>query len=126
MVKKVLFILIIVIAIFTFSSEFKAVQATSIRNIINGADKFVDDGEGAENTIDMDMLDDTSGLIYNTLLIIGTCIAVIIGAVLGLQFITGSVEQKVKIKESILPYIIGCVVLFSAFGIWKLVIELLK
>lgn len=38
----------------------------------------------------------------------------------------GSVEQKAKVKDSLLPYIIGCIVIFGAFGIWKLVLTILE
>ena len=125
MEKKIFFIFIILILIYIFSSTI--VQATSISNIIGGADNFVNSGKDGNNTtIDGQMLNDTSNFIYNTLLIIGICIAVLIGTVLGIQFITGSVEQKVKVKESLIPFVVGCVVIFSAFGIWKLVIEILK
>ena len=67
-----------------------------------------------------------SDIIYNVLLILGTVIAVIVGSVLGIQFITGSVEQKAKVKDSLIPFVIGCVVIFGAFGIWKLVITILR
>ena len=124
--KKIFLIFIIIIfLIFIFSSTI--VQAASISNIIGGADNFVNSGkDGNTTTIDGQMLNDTSNFIYNTLVIIGICIAVLIGTVLGIQFITGSVEQKVKVKESLIPFVVGCVIIFSAFGIWKLVIEILK
>lgn len=38
----------------------------------------------------------------------------------------GSVEQKAKVKDSLLPYIIGCIVIFGAFGIWKIVLTILE
>ena len=38
----------------------------------------------------------------------------------------GSVEQKAKVKDSLVPYIAGCIVIFGAFGIWKLVLTLLE
>ena len=38
----------------------------------------------------------------------------------------GSVEQKAKVKDSLVPYIVGCIVIFGAFGIWKLVIQILN
>ena len=44
----------------------------------------------------------------------------IVGVVLGIQFITGSVEAKSKVKESLIPYFTGCVVIFGAFGILNL------
>ena len=125
MEKKIFCIFIILILIFIFSSTI--IQATSISNIIGGAENFVNSGkDGNTSTIDGQMLNDTSSFIYNTLLIIGVCVAILIGTVLGIQFITGSVEQKVKVKESLIPFVVGCVVIFSAFGIWKLVIEILK
>ena len=126
MVKKLfLMLLIIIICIFAFSVN--KVNAISIGNIIGGADNFVNDGkQGSGDAINSTIIQDTSSLIYNTLLIIGISAAVIVGTVLGIQFITGSVEQKVKVQESLLPYLAGCVVLFSAFGIWKLVITFLR
>ena len=123
--KKIFCIFIILILIFIFSSTI--VQAISVSNIVGGADNFVNSGkDGNTSTLDGPMLNNTSNFIYNTLLIIGVCIAVLIGTVLGIQFITGSVEQKVKVKESLIPFVVGCVVIFSAFGIWKLVIEILR
>ena len=38
----------------------------------------------------------------------------------------GSVEQKAKVKDSLVPYIVGCIVIFGGFGIWKLVLTLLE
>ena len=39
---------------------------------------------------------------------------------------TGSVSQKAKIKETLIPYIAGCIVIFGAFGIWKLVVTIMS
>lgn len=38
----------------------------------------------------------------------------------------GSASQKAETKELIVPYVVGCVVIFGAFTIWKIVIELLN
>ena len=59
-------------------------------------------------------------------LAIALVVAVVIGMVIGIQFMTASVEEKAKIKESLLPYAVGCVVVFGAFGIWKLAINVLS
>lgn len=127
MIKKISVILLIILLSITFFSSYSNVQATSISNMINGAQGFINTGKNdAENAIDMEQLNNVSDIIYNVLLIIGTCVAVIIASVLGIQFITGSVEQKVKVKESLIPFIVGCVVLFGAFGIWRLVIILIR
>ena len=34
-------------------------------------------------------------------------------------------ESYTKVKEALIPYIAGCVVIFTAFAVWKIVIELL-
>ena len=36
----------------------------------------------------------------------------------------GSVEQQAKVKEMLMPYAIGCIVIFGAFGIWKLAVTI--
>lgn len=127
MIKKVTITLIMTILLCMLFFPHNIVQATSLSNILGGADNFVNQGKtDADNTLDMEALNNASDLVYNTLLILGTCIAVIIAVVLGIQFITGSVEQKVKVKESLIPFVIGCVVIFGAFGIWRLVIVILR
>lgn len=122
MKRKIFFILIIFILMICSTH---IVQATTISNIIQGADGFITNGSSSD-MIAGDKIKNLSDIIYNVLLIPGTVIAVIVGSVLGIQFITGSVEQKAKVKDSLIPFVIGCVVIFGAFGIWKLVITILR
>ena len=101
--------------------------AFSISDIFTGADKFIQSGIDDQNvTIEDTDLKNMSDLLYNTLLIIAIVIAVIVGLVIGIQFMSGSVSQKAKIKETLIPYIAGCIVIFGAFGIWKLVVTILS
>ena len=101
-----------------------ATSDTTIGTIISGADDFLNMGDA--NVLPEDNIQEMSNIIYNTLLIIGVILAVIVGIFLGIQFVTGSVEQKSKIKESLIAYIVGCIVIFGAFGIWKLVVTVLQ
>ena len=121
-------ILIMVVTLFSiFSLIMPVTYATSIGDIFSGADEFIEDGKAdADDKISSTNLQEMSNLLYNVLLIIGIVIATGVGIVIGIQFITGSVEQKAKIKETLIPYIAGCVVVFGAFGIWKLVVTLLE
>lgn len=64
--------------------------------------------------------------IYNILFALGVVLTVIIGAALGIKFMFGSVEDQAKVKETLIPYVVGCVIIFSAFGIWKLMVTLLS
>lgn len=103
-------------------------EGSSIGDILQGADDFVSEGlkNGQNEKISSENLKNLSDQIYNILLVIGIIIAFIIGMILAMQFMTGSIEAKSKVKESLIPYIAGCVVIFGAFGIWKLVVIILR
>jgi len=64
--------------------------------------------------------------IYNIILPLGVGITVVVGGVLGIKFMISSVEEKAKLKESMMPYIIGCFAIYGALGIWKICIEILS
>ena len=103
------------------------VKADFIGDVITQADNFVEEGESSTTTApDETKIKSLSDIIYNILLTIGIVVAVIVGAILGIQFIIASAEDKAKIKEALIPYVIGCVVVFGAFTIWKMVVLFLK
>lgn len=122
-------LLITFLMIFTFIClNIAEVQASAISNSLAGAGEFIQNGveEGKNHpTLDETSLQQLSDTLYNALLVIAIIVAVIIGLVIGIQFMTGSVAQKAKIKETLIPYIAGCVVIFGAFGIWKMVVTIL-
>ncbi len=98
---------------------------SSVTDAISDGNDFLNNGKKQVGTIDSSLKNDAD-VIYNILLAFGTAIAVIIGGLLGIKFMIASVEDKAKIKEALIPYVIGCVVVFGAFGIWKLVVEVLN
>lgn len=75
--------------------------------------------------VSQDKFNKTINKVYNLLFALGVSASVVIGAMLGIKFIIGSIEEQAKIKEILLPYIMGCLVTFGAFGIWKLLMGLL-
>ncbi len=76
--------------------------------------------------IDAGGLKTFSDTIYNTLLLIGMVIAVIIGTIIGIKFMMSSVEEKAKLKEILIVYVVGCIVLVGAFSIWKIIITIMS
>ncbi len=100
-----------------------------IPNMIYAMDNIIDSGEGfleaANGTvIDEDTMNTTSDYVYNILFTIAVVLAVAIGMVIGIQFMMGSADEKAKIKETLIPYIIGVFIVFSAFTIWKIAINI--
>lgn len=78
------------------------------------------------NTINTDKINKMSSDLYNMLLAIATVVAVIVGAILGIQFMTAGIDKKVEVKQALFPYLISCIVVFGSLGIWKLVVTIMK
>lgn len=97
--------------------------------IIDTGKNFIDDAKNEENkspTMDQDYIKENINKMYNIFFMLGLVLAVLIGAVLGIKFMTGSIEEQAKIKEAFIVYIVGCVIIFGAFGIWRLMVNTLK
>lgn len=125
LIFKILVIVFTMLSILILSNHF--VQASSLSEAIGGADDFINAGvQNQSPAIDEDNLENMSDMLYNALLVIATIIAVIVGLIIALQFMTGSISEKAKVKETLIPYIAGCIVIFGAFGIWKLVVNILS
>lgn len=102
-------------------------QDSSGDSIISGANNFIKEGEKQVNSKDDSALNEenlasTSNDIYNILLAIAIVVAVAVGVTLGIKFMISSVDDQAKIKEMLVPYVAGCIVVFGAMGIWKLAV----
>ncbi|MBR3163169.1 MAG: hypothetical protein IKF17_03610 [Clostridia bacterium] len=140
MVKKVLMIIYIVILTLLFigitnvsfaynpkgttgSSVTTGEGGSSADDIISGANGFIESGENKiDGSINEGELVETSNSIYNMLLAIAMVAAVAVGVYLGIKFMVSSVEEQAKVKELLVPYVAGCIVIFGAMGIWKLAV----
>lgn len=99
----------------------------AIKEIFDTGKDFLGDGKANANmTMDTTELSDMSSKLYNILLGVATAVAIIVGAFLGIQFMTAGIDNKVEVKKSLFPYIISCVVIFASLGIWKLVVTILS
>ncbi len=102
-------------------------ESFALSKIFEQVDNWESTGKShKDDTMDGTQIEEVSNNIYNFLLAIGTGIAVVVGAFLGIKYMTAGIEDKAKIKETLIPYLISCVVLFGAFGIWKVAIEIAK
>lgn len=123
---KKLLINIMVIFIILFNLFIPNAYAGPLQDIMNRAEGFVNNGENGGNVINDDDLKEGSNTLYNVLLVIGIAVAFIWGIVLGIQFVTGSLGEKADVKKNLIVYVIGCIIIFGAFGIWRLLLQLLQ
>lgn len=105
--------------------------ADSNRNTTDSIDGLITDSEdflnnGSNNKVNEKSIQDFSKTMYNILITIATFISVLIGGILGIKIMMSSAEEKAQVKELLVPYVIGCVVVFGAFGLWKLVVSILQ
>lgn len=118
--NKILIIALVLLIINTIIP----LKVNAVSDMFKSADDFLSKGRSPTTVIDEKKLQSTSSTIYKWLMTAAICVAVIIGAIIGVQFITGSIEGKAKIKEALVPYIIGCIVVFGAFFIWKTLVNI--
>ena len=99
----------------------------ALGNIFSTAEDWETTRKAHTNTtMDTENLNNISGQLYNILLAVATGVAVIVGAILGIQYMTAGIDKKVEVKESLFPYIVSCIVVFGSMGIWKLVVTVMR
>lgn len=131
MKKQIKIITILIISIIILSIIPNIAMATETHTageIIEGGKDFIQvgiDNKGNEK-ITSDSLKNLSNTIYNILLVVGIVVAIIVGLIMGIKFILGGIEEKAEIKTMVIPYIIGCIIVFGAFAIWQIVVNILQ
>lgn len=117
-------IIIFIICFFCLGSTFNNSFAdTSLGDIISGGDYFYNSGQDDDIFNEEEIEKGTSQLFFIALGI-AIALAVIVGIILGIQLITSGVEGQAKVKEKLLPYIVGCIVIFGGIGIWRAVVSI--
>ena len=124
---KITIILIISMLILSvFNLNIAKADDVTVEDIKGGVSNFMQAGQGQNNPLNQEGLQNVSDLVYNVLLAVGIIAAVIVGLIIGIKYMMGSVAQKAETKELLAPYIVGCVIIFGAFAIWKIVVNLLN
>ena len=98
----------------------------SLDDVMNNGNSFLNAGSESSTMIDQNDLKSLSNFISGVLLTIAIGVTVITGAIMGLNFITQSIEEKAKVKESMVPWVIGIIVSFGAFTIWGVAVNLFQ
>lgn len=106
------------------TSTDEPVKDVTLGDIISGADDFL--GSANHDPIKNSNLEKMSDNIYNILFFVGLFAAVIVGGILGIKFMIEGAEGKAEVKTMLVPYVIGCIVLFGAFTIWKVLLVILQ
>lgn len=118
-IKNIIVVLISIILIFSLPTYSNASEF-SIDSIFQGADDFIQQGTPPSQ----DGLISVSKTISNILLTVAVAVTAISIGVMGITFATQAAEDKAKVKEAMVPWVIGIIVSFGAFGIWEFTINI--
>ena len=119
--NTIIILVILLFGIFTLKSEVYAsfdagTGATGSGNTGN-ASSFNPDSWKPSSTTDASgasRLESMGNTIVGLIQVVGSIISVAVLAIIGIKYMTGSVEEKAEYKKSLLPYFIGAVILFGA------------
>ena len=121
-IKKIIIALITIILIFSLPTYSKAI---SFDSIFGGAQDFISQGSGSgAQGVDEGELKNISDTVSSVLLTIAVAVTFISIGAMGISFAVQTVEDKAKVKESMVPWLIGVLISFGAYGIWKMVMTI--
>lgn len=117
---KIICIILVVINILA-----STVNAFTMTDIIDKGKDFIS-SKSDNDKIDESEVSQLSNSVYSILQFIAVVVAVVMITILGIKYITGSVEMQADIKKTLVPYVIGAFMAFGAFAIWKVVVLVLE
>lgn len=112
---KLMNIVILVITILLVMINTYTVQAT------------INPGDYEPNAItqdDVTLVTNMANPIIGGIKTLGIVVAVIVIGVIGIKYMTGSVEEKAEYKKTIIPYLIGAVIVVAITQLLGIIIEI--
>lgn len=116
-------ILIFIVVFFTFS-KIPSLAYDEIDNGIKIASVLNTNAFKPNNLSNVDAIVEKGGTIIEVIRVIGIIVTVISLMLLGIKYMTGSVEEKADYKKTMIPYLIGVVIFFSLSTILTTIIQL--
>lgn len=110
---KALSVLMIVLMVaFTCTNVF----ATSADQVLAGM-------TGKDTSVNSGTIVGIGNKILTIITYVGMVLAVVLVAILGIKYMMGSTEEKAEYKKSMIPYLVGAVLVFGASAIGRMVVN---
>lgn len=124
-IKRIkLFLIFLMIAIIINIAQPVYASSTTVEDIFKTGANFIENGKKQKSAFNGEKMKNSVDTLYNLFLWGGIAIAIIVGASLGIKYMFESVEGKAKILQSLIPFTVGCAIIFGGFTIWKISMEL--
>ena len=113
-VKIISIILLVTMLLATVASTVYADPGTTLDKI---------NGQGG---VDDTQLVTIGNKIVNIIQVVGIVVAVVILLVIGIKYMIGSASEKAEYKKTMIPYIVGAILIFAGTSIVKVIYSVLK
>ena len=116
--KALSIIIVAMMVLFACSNVFAANTAGGIGSIAIdniGRDEDLGEADSAMETI--------GSTVFTIVTNAGIILSVVIIAILGVKYMMGSTEEKSEYKKSMMPYLVGAILVFGASTIGKMVMN---
>lgn len=83
-------------------------------------------GEIVKNSNDKNIggLNNLLGTVLGAVQLVGSFAAVIVLVIVGVRYMTGSVEEKAEYKKTMIPYVVGAILVFAASNVAKVIYDI--
>lgn len=93
----------------------------SLSTVVFGlTDKISSIGAGSSSAA-TGKVEELGGKVVSILQVIGIVVAIVVLLILGIKYMMGSAEEKAEYKKTMIPYVIGAILLFAATTIVNMV-----
>ena len=112
---KVVVTILMVVAILTIlaSAALASQEKTVLDNIKDGG-----------TTVDTESVQNFGKAIVSVVRVVGVIVAVVVLLILGIKYMVGSAEERAEYKKTMVPYIIGAVLIFASTTLVGVVYDL--
>ena len=98
----------------------------ALSNITMAAKVSIDNIKDNDTNVEASGIKNIGSIILSGITGVGIGVSVVMVAILGVKYMMGSAEERAEYKKSMLPYLIGAILLFGASAIANMVVSLVK
>ncbi len=111
-IKILSVILVAMMLVFSFTTISMATTEGTVENLFEGGE------------VDTTGIEGVGASIVSIITTIGIIVAVVVLLILGIKYLMGSASEKAEYKKTMIPYLVGAVLIFGASAIAKAVIAM--
>lgn len=129
-VKKIFYIIIVFLLIIGMENVFfvSVSEAKSLGDMMSDATGFVTTGKGEASDLSGSMTEVTAEFVPlgQLLTMIGAGVMIAVTTYMGIKYLTSGPETQAKLKQQLIGVIVSGVVIFGAYGIWSLTLDIVQ